>query len=330
MKLKLHYSSWLLAIVLSLCSVLTTYAETVTTVIDNIKYNLDTVVKTAEVSSNDNSYSGDIVIPGNVTYDGVTYKVTALGFECFYNCRSLTSVTLPEGVTTLQTWCFSHCVNLKSVTLPDGLTTLAHGCFYDCRNLTSIVLPNTVTWLGPMCFSRCYSLTDIILPDGITEIGQSCFGDCSSLANITLPAGITELGSSCFGGCSSLTSITLPDGITRLGSSCFNGCSSLKSMYVSRKTPFAVYDYIFEGFDKSLCTLYVPTEAVDNYRQADVWKDFMNIKEYNPTGTNNALDNGNVMEASRYSTNGQIMNAPAKGMNIVKYSNGSVKKILVP
>ena len=183
-------------------------------------------------------------------------------------------------------------------------------------NYLDVVIPATVNYHG-----ETYK---------VTAIARDCFSGCSNMTSITLPESITSLGNRCFSGCSSLKSITLPDGTTSLGDWCFSGCSSLKSVYVSWNTPLVVSSYAFVALDKSSCTLYVPTGAVDNYRQADVWKDFKNIAEYNPTGINNAITNSSVRETNRYSANGQIMETTARGMNIVKYSDGSVKKIMVP
>ena len=96
---------------------------------NGIKYKLYPS-KTAEVLKN--NYSGDIVIPATVTYNNITYKVTSLGDYCFYNCRSLTSITLPAGITSLGDYCFRYCSSLTSITLPDGITSLRDMCFSDC------------------------------------------------------------------------------------------------------------------------------------------------------------------------------------------------------
>ena len=96
---------------------------------NGIKYKLYPS-KTAEVLKN--NYSGDIVIPATVTYNNITYKVTSLGDYCFYNCRSLTSITLPAGLTSLGDYCFNYCSGLKSITLPDGITSLGKWCFGNC------------------------------------------------------------------------------------------------------------------------------------------------------------------------------------------------------
>ena len=201
-----------------------------TTVVDGIKYSLDANQKTAKVIANNHSYSGDIDIPTNITYDNVVYKVNALGFGCFADCEGLKSIKLPDGITSIGGRCFYNCENLQSVDLPSGITSLGANCFAGCEGLKSIKLPDGITSLGESCFSFCSSLTSIDLPSGITSLEVGCFSGCSSLTSIELPSGITSLGSSCFSGCSSLTSIDLPSGITSLGDECFEDCSSLTSI----------------------------------------------------------------------------------------------------
>lgn len=127
-------------------------------ILNGIKYRLN-VSKTAEVLAND--YSGDIIIPENVTYNDVTYRITSL-----------------------ENGCFNDCSYLKSISLPDGITSLGKNCFYSCDNLTSISLPEGLTSLGDNCFAYCYELTSISLPDGITSLGNECFVNCSSLTSM--------------------------------------------------------------------------------------------------------------------------------------------------
>ena len=201
-----------------------------TTVVDGIKYSLDANQKTAKVIANNHSYSGDIDIPANITYDNVVYKINALGFGCFADCEGLKSIKLPDGITSIEGRCFNNCENLQSVDLPSGITSLGVECFAGCEGLKSIKLPDGITSLGESCFYFCSSLTSIDLPSNIRSFGESCFESCYGLTHVSLAEGITSLGVCCFSDCSSLTSIDLPSGITSLGSSCFSGCSSLKSI----------------------------------------------------------------------------------------------------
>ena len=210
----------------------------------DMKYLLRRDLKTAQVFSY-NSGVSSVTIPAAVPFEGEDYPVTSLRAECFKGCGSLTSVTLPAGVTTLGESCFSDCGSLKSVTLPDGLTSLGNYCFYDCRSLTGITLPASLTSMGYGCFSGCSSLWKVTVPDGVTLLGDKCFYGCTNLTYVTLPDGLASLGGNCFSS-SRLRSVVLPDGITTLGSGCFSNCSNLWDVTLSRNLA-TMSDDTFDG-----------------------------------------------------------------------------------
>ena len=124
-----------------------------------------------------------------------------------------------------------------------------------------------------------------------------------------------------------MTSVTIPSSVTEIGSSAFSYCSSLKSVYVSWTTPISE-NSAFNGV-YSNCTLYVPQGTYQDYWLLTGWGDFGKIVEYDATGIEKTSTSSDVKEVSRYSMNGQRLSAPAKGVNILKYSDGSVKKVAV-
>ena len=158
------------------------------------------------------------------------------------------------------------------------------------------------------------------------KIGDSAFESCSGLTSITLPSGVTMIYSSAFESCSGLTSIALPSGLTEIGVNAFSGCSGLTSIYVyAEKLPNMGSD-VFDGCDAKKCTVYVPKGTYDDYWLSEFGY-FENIVEFEATGINNVVTSNDAKELSRYSVNGQRLSAPTKGLNIVKYSDGSVKKV---
>ena len=160
------------------------------------------------------------------------------------------------------------------------------------------------------------------------KIGDLAFEGCSGLTSLTLPSGLTEIGSCTFRGCSGLTSLTLPSGVTEIGYSAFEDCSGLTSIYVyTEKLPDMGRD-VFDGCDAKKCTVYVPKGTYDDYWLSEFGY-FENIVEFDPTGINNVITSNDAKELSRYSLNGQRLSSPAKGLNIVKYSDGSVKKVAI-
>ena len=277
--------------------------------------------------------------------------ITSIGEYAFYGCSGLTSLTLPAGITEIGESTFSDCSGLTSLTLPDGITSIGISAFKDCSGLTSLKLPAGITSIDKYAFLDCSGLTSLTLPDGITSIGSRAFYGCSGLTSLTLPAGITSIGeyafSGCsgltslnlpaditsidkyaFSGCSRLTSLTLPAGITSIGEFAFSYCSGLTSIYVYAEKVPRIGRYAFEGCASRKCTLYVPKGTYDNYRLSEFGY-FENIVEFDATGIDKTTTSTDVEEVSRYSLNGQRLVGPTKGLNIVKYSDGSVKKVAV-
>ena len=148
----------------------------------------------------------------NMVYQNAIQKVeiggsVSPGDYAFYNCYSLSSITLPDGVTSIGDSAFYNCYSLSSITIPDGVTSIGDSAFYNCYSLASVTLPNGVTSIDNHAFYNCYSLSSITIPDGVASIGNYTFGGCYSLSSITLPDRVTSLGNYAFGGCS-LSSIT--------------------------------------------------------------------------------------------------------------------------
>ena len=269
------------------------------------------------------------VVEGGDYYFG--YYCTSndkIGDYAFYGCFGLKSLTLPSGVTYLGDSAFQGCSGLTSITLPSGVTWIGDSAFRGCSGLTSILLPSGVTRIGDSAFRGCSGLTSILLPSGVTYLGDSAFQGCSGLTSITLPSGVTKIGAWTFYGCSGLTSLTLPSSVTEIGGSAFKDCSGLTSIYVcTEKLPDMGRD-VFDGCDAKKCTVYVPKGTYDDYWLSEFGY-FENIVEFDPTGINNVITSNDAKEHSRYSVNGQRLSAPTKGLNIVKYSDGSVKKVAV-
>ena len=255
--------------------------------------------------------------------------ITSIGEYAFEGCSGLTSLTLPAGITEIGSGAFRDCSGLTSINLPADITEIVFNAFEGCSGLTSLNLPAGITKIGSGAFNGCSGLTSLNLPAGITEIGSFAFSRCSGLTSLNLPAGITSIGYSAFEGCSGLTSLNLPAGITWIDDHAFDGCSGLTSIYVYAEKVPKIGRYVFEGFDAKKCTLYVPKGTRDDYRFFGFGYYFENIVEFDATGIDKTTTSTDVEEVARYSVNGQRLSAPTKGLNIVKYSDGSVKKVAV-
>ena len=148
---------------------------------------------------------GTMIIPD--TTNG--YPVTSIGDDAFYDCYSLTSVTIPNSVITIGLGAFTYCTNLTSVTIPNSVTTIGDQAFFYCSRLTSVTFPNSVTNIGDYAFTYCTSLTSVTIPNSVTSIGNSAFYSCSSLTNVTIGTNVANIGDGAFAYCARLTAITV-------------------------------------------------------------------------------------------------------------------------
>ena len=178
------------------------------------------------------NYSGTIIIPEQVEYNGKTLKVTRVGEYAFFDCSRLTSVSIPNSVTSIGGNAFWRCIGLTDVTIPNGVSGIGGGAFMYCSGLTSVTIPNSVTSIGNSAFAYCSGLTSVTIPNSVTSIGNSAFAYCSGLTSVTIPNSVTSIGYSAFSGCSSLTSVTIPHSVTYIGDGAFSGCIALTSVTI--------------------------------------------------------------------------------------------------
>ena len=200
--------------------------------IGGIWYNLIPKIKEAEVTKNPNTYSGDVVIPPSVTYNGQPYSVTSIDNYAFSNCSGLTSVTIGNNVTSIGERAFSGCSGLTSVTIGNNVTSVGNSAFDGCYGLASVTIGNSVESIGYSAFFGCSGLTSVTIPNSVTSIGESAFFGCMSLTSVTIPNSVTSIGNFAFSGCSGLTSITIPNSVTSIGGEAFRGCSGLTSVTI--------------------------------------------------------------------------------------------------
>ena len=207
-------------------------------------------------------------IPATVSYDYNTYSVIRIGVSAFRDCSSLTSVTIPNSVTTIADNAFIYCSSLTSVTIPNSVTYIGSGAFEGCSSLTSITIPDSVTYIGMSAFEGCNSLTSVTIGNSVTSIGYWAFRNCSSLTSITIPNSVDTIGGGAFSGCSSLTSVTLSNNITSLSPEShyfygdygfFEGCSSLTSIYIPNSVT-SIGNDAFRGCS-SLTSITIPNSV---------------------------------------------------------------------
>ena len=285
--------------------------------VDGIFYNLNADNKTAAVTFkgdnywDDDEYSGDVVIPETVTYNGITYSVTSLGDDCFAGCSSLTAITIPNSVTSLGTGCFADCSSLERMVVD------AANPVYDSREDCNAIIHTSTNELIAGCKNSQ-------IPNSVTSLGSACFSGCSSLTSITIPNSVTSLGNACFENCSSLTAITIPNSVTSLGWGCFSGCSSLTAIYMLPSTPPSTGDWIF---DNTPLVYVVDEDAKTAYQAHKPWKAYEIVVI--PTGIEEVeTDKTAPTIVGYYDLNGKLINGKQRGAVIVRYSDGTTRKML--
>lgn len=222
-------------------------------------------IATAKVTPKRGSFSSAVIANkwDDITREGIivcSRDITTINENAFSGVSVLTSITIPDSVTTIGTLAFSECsgkitINSKIVEidytldnypsrkwlqnskfteliLGDNIEKIGDHTFHYFTSLTSVTIPDSVTSLGYAAFGVCKNLTNIIIPNSITSIGQAAFTSCTSLTSITIPDSVTSIESSAFSYCSSLSSITIPDSVTKIRSYAFYDCSSLTSITI--------------------------------------------------------------------------------------------------
>ncbi|MBE5752245.1 MAG: leucine-rich repeat domain-containing protein [Clostridiales bacterium] len=168
----------------------------------------------------------DIVISS--TYNGL--PVTEIAERVFNDVAHISSVTIPDTVTTIGNSAFAWCENLTSVKIGSSVTTIGSGAFAWCENLTSVTIGDSVTTIGNRAFEDCENLTSVTIPDSVTTIGYSAFQDCENLTSVTIGNSVTEIGEETFYGCRNLTSVYYTGNI--VGWCGISGLSALMSQDV--------------------------------------------------------------------------------------------------
>ena len=223
----------------------------------------------------------------SVTF-GENSQLTSIGDAVFYNCSCLTRVEIPNSVTSIGSQAFRQCSSLTSIEIPSSVTSIGEYAFSECSSLTSIEIPNSVTFIGERSFYECTLLIDLRIEDGYTtlELGCRLFED-SPLETIYLGRNISYDNSEnpedlLFDDMITLKTLTVGSNVTEIPGKTFYDCTNLESVYM-RGVPPIISDDTFSNTSFYIATLYVPEGTLAFYQAANIWKNFWNIQEYEPT-----------------------------------------------
>ena len=226
---------------------------------------------------------------------------------------------------------FSFCSSLTSVTIPNSVTTIGGSAFSGCSALTSVNIPNSVTTTGGSAFSGCSALTSVTIPNSVTKIDNHTFEYCSTLTSINIPNSVTTIGIGAFSGCTNLQKVNIGNSVKTIGEFAFNKCTNITQISSEAVVPPTCESGVFFYVNTSKCKLIVPKNSLDAYKQAYQWEDFSLIEGsttgitntvYNKAGLADVYTIDGTRRLSKASTD--EINALPKGVYIV---NG--KKIII-
>ena len=293
----------------------------------------DTIPYTAEVT-NHPGFPYEIAsatIPEKVNYCDITYVVKRIGAGAFEDCYALTSVTIPNSITSIESFAFKNCQSLNSINIPQSVvfikpTAFSNSGIYndesnwedsvlyigDCliqakRGLTGSYIVKEGTRLIINEAFAGSNLTDITIPNTVTDIGVGAF-QYSALTSIIIPNGVTKIWAGAFHHCTSLKSVTLPNSITQIQRDAFRDCTALTTVVCEAVQVPDCQHNIFANIPFLEATLYVPEESLEDYKSAIYWKDFGTILPIAPTGTENTHSkNNNSSSFTKVILNGQLL-----------------------
>ena len=258
-------------------------------------------------------------------------------YGCFYNCSSLEQIKVPGNVKEIEDYVFYGCKGLKNVIIDNAETELKLGSngsnpiFSSCP-LDSVYIGRNISYptassYGYSPFYRNTSLRTVHITDKETEISENEFYGCTNLKNVRIGDGVTYIGNWAFSGCSSIEYFSFGSAMQSIGKEAFSDCTAITKLISHAMTPPVCDSQALDDISKWVCTLSVPKGTVSSYQKAAQWKEFFFIDE-GATGIQRTVSNDSKSFRT-YNINGYEQNGQQRGLNIIRMSDGTVKKVMV-
>ena len=265
-------------------------------------------------------------------------NVTTIHNDAFKGCSALPLVKIPQSVTSIGDYVFSGCKKLKTVIMEDrnnnqALTLGSNGSnpiFADCP-LDSVYIGRNISYStnsskGYSPFYRNTSLRSVTITDKETEISENEFYGCTNLKNVRIGDGVTTIGNWAFSGCSSLDFFSFGSSVKTIGKEAFSDCTAMTKLISHAYTPPECGSQALDDINKWNCTLIVPIGYTSAYQKANQWKEFFFIEEASAI---RGVTNAQQKPVSIYDLNGHRQKDYRNGINILRMSDGTTKKVMV-
>ncbi len=304
-------------------------------------------LKTAEINSNalvSKNYSSGEINAGGLFWGAPVEEVvlgedvTSIGDYAFAGC-GMFSIKMSDNVTKIGDYAFQQCPGLTSVVFSNNLTYIGKWAFTLCSHLPSVTIPESVRCIDQIAFYWCDRLTKVVINSNEVVAREneqfytlrSCFGP--QVKEFVLGEDVRKIAYIACSESEKLTTVTISGNLTCIEDSAFHKCSSITDMYCYAEQVPEMGKDVFIDSNYKKATLHVPANAVEAYKSAEQWKDFGNIvaltdEDPKPTGIESV--NNSIKTAEHYyTTGGKQISAPQRGLNIVKMSDGTIKKVVI-
>ncbi len=245
----------------------------------------------------------------------------------FMNLKKLSDLKISENVSKINNCLFFGCIGLQSVDLPNSIKTIGSKAFMGCKNISYIKMPNQLETIDSRAFKLCESLKNIDIASTVTDIGYGAFLGCSSLTSIKIGDNVKYIRAETFKDCTSLQYVRLGENTNSIGDDAFAYCTNIKTLYSWNPTPPAAGSTSLSGINRNTCTLYVPKGSGDLYWLHPEWGQFFEIKEVESENIRTTKMDDTTL--NYYRIDGQQRMVPEKGINILRMSDGTTKKVYI-